>query len=196
MKSRLMIAAMTLLTGHPAVAGTLSLTFSGGGSGSVNSDPPGLSCTSGGPVCTAPFADGTGVTLLATPDWKSLDGVFGGACSGTGSCTVTVTGETSVSLSFSPNLQAALIITHPEIEPKFATLSDAYAYAVTHGKDNFPLNARVHTFFEDLILTSPVSFTLAGGKDDGWYTRIGETTLAGTLEIGNGSISIDTLVIR
>lgn len=44
---------------------TLTLDFSGNGSGSVTSSPPGLSCSSSATTCNAQFASGTTVTLTA-----------------------------------------------------------------------------------------------------------------------------------
>jgi len=180
-----------------AVADVLTVTMAGTGSGSVNSVPAGIACVSGSSVdCSASFTNLSGVTLTATADWKSLDGVFSGACSGIGSCSFNINGDTGVTARFDPNLQAALIITLPEIEPKFSSLNDAYAYAFANGKDNFSLNAHVYTFSENLILNHPINFTLAGGMNAGYFTNAGFTTLAGYLEVQYGSIEIDSLIIQ
>lgn len=181
---------------YVAVADTLTVTIAGLGTGAVNSDPAGIACTSSTSPCSATFANMSGITLTATPDWKSLDGVFSAGCSGTGSCSFTIDGDTGVTTTFAPDYQAALIITLPEIEPKFSSLNDAYTYADNNNKNNFSLNAREHTFFENLILSQPISFTLAGGKNSGYYTRVGFTTLDGYLDVQNGSIAIDSLIIQ
>jgi len=186
---------------HPfsgiAVADVLTVTTAGIGSGSVNSTPAGISCVSGSSAnCSASFATLSAITLTATPDWKSLDGVFSLGCSGTGSCSFNINGDTGVTVTFNPNLQAALIITHPDLEPKFSSLSDAYGYAVANGKSNFNLAAQENTFSEDMILSQPISFTLAGGKNSGYYTNVGFTTLDGYLDIQAGSIVIDSLIIQ
>jgi hypothetical protein len=67
--------------------------------GRVTSSPGGIDC---GPTCTANFAPGTQVTLIAAPakGW-GLAG-WGGACNGIGGCTLTLNASTSVSASFSP----------------------------------------------------------------------------------------------
>ena len=180
-----------------ARADVLTVTMAGTGSGSVNSVPAGIACVSGNSAnCSASFTSLSGITLTATPDWKSLDGVFSVGCSGTGSCSFTIDGETGVTATFNPDYQAALIITLPQVEPKFSSLNDAYAYAYTHGKNNFNLNARVHTFVENLILNQQINFTLAGGKNPEYYTNVGFTTLAGYLEVQNGSVEIDSLIIQ
>lgn len=76
---------------------TLSVTTSGAGSGSVTSSPAGVDC---GSTCSAPFDLGTVVTLTATPASGSSFTGWGGACSGTGECTVTMSQARSVSAGF------------------------------------------------------------------------------------------------
>lgn len=194
--SALFVCSYQYLAGV-AVADMLTLTTFGTGAGTVKSTPAGIDCVSGSSAnCSAAFANMSGITLTATPDWKSLAGIFSGGCSGVGSCFFNIDGSTSVTATFNPNNQAALIITHPEIEPKFATLGDAYSYASTNGNNDFTLAAREYTFYENLILTQPLFFTLAGGKDSGYYTHVGFTTLNGYLEVQAGSIDIDSLIIQ
>jgi hypothetical protein len=82
---------------------TLTVTKGGLGLGTVGSSPAGINC---GTLCSsqsASFTYGTVVTLSATPALSPLsafDGWSGGACSGTGPCTITITGNTSVTASF------------------------------------------------------------------------------------------------
>jgi hypothetical protein len=68
------------------------------GSGTVTSSPSGINC---GSVCTANFASGTPVTLTATPGGGATFSGWSGACSGTGSCVVTVNSSASVTAMFS-----------------------------------------------------------------------------------------------
>jgi hypothetical protein len=65
----------------------------------VTSSPAGIDC---GAVCSASFNSGTPVSLTAAPvsGW-SFQG-WGGACSGTGTCSLTMNADQSVSASFSP----------------------------------------------------------------------------------------------
>ena len=67
--------------------GNAGLTVSVTGSGTVTSNPAGISCPS---TCSHIFTGGSQVTLTATPasGW-TLSG-WGGACSGSGGCTVTM----------------------------------------------------------------------------------------------------------
>src|SRR5437867_3949488 len=77
---------------------TLSVTLEGLGGGTVTSSPAGINC---GTACATTYDSGTVVTLTARPDSLSTFGGWrGGGCSGTGPCTVTLTGNTTVSADF------------------------------------------------------------------------------------------------
>ena len=79
---------------------TLSVARSGGGSGSVSSNPTGISC---GATCSDDLEAGTTVTLLATPAAGSVfSGWSGGGCTGTGACHLTLNADTVVTASFDP----------------------------------------------------------------------------------------------
>ncbi len=75
----------------------LSVTKLGAGSGTVTSSPLGISC---GATCAASFSYGTVVTLAAPASFGSVFAGWGGACSGTGSCQVTMDAAKSVTASF------------------------------------------------------------------------------------------------
>lgn len=76
---------------------TLAVSKSGSGSGTVTSSPAGIDC---GPTCSAAFGDGTSVSLTANPAAGSTFTGWGGDCSGSGSCQLTMSGDHSVSASF------------------------------------------------------------------------------------------------
>ena len=76
---------------------TLTVTRAGNGSGAVTSSPTGVSC---GAVCSNQFSYGATVTLSAAPTSGSTFSGWSGACSGTGSCTVSMTADRSVTASF------------------------------------------------------------------------------------------------
>ncbi len=66
-------------------------------SGVVTSTPGGIDC---GITCSASFPRGSTVTLTATPDSTSSFEGWRGACSGTGTCTVTMDANRTVSATF------------------------------------------------------------------------------------------------
>jgi hypothetical protein len=67
--------------------------------GTVTSSPSGINC---GATCSASYASGTIVTLTATPafSFAAFTG-WSGACSGAGSCTVTMNAAATVTATFS-----------------------------------------------------------------------------------------------
>jgi hypothetical protein len=83
----------------PASVFGLAVSRSGAGSGTVTSSPPGIDC---GTACAANFGSGATVTLTATPAPGSVFSAWGGDCSGTGACNLTMTGARTVTATFSP----------------------------------------------------------------------------------------------
>ena len=81
---------------------TLTVGRAGTGSGSIASKPTGVAC---GSICSQDFADSTPVTLAATPAVGSFFSGWSGACSGTGSCALTMSADRSVTATFIPGKQ-------------------------------------------------------------------------------------------
>ena len=76
----------------------LAVTKAGAGSGSVTSSPAGINC---GSTCGASFPDGTPIILTAiASSGSSFAGWCGGGCSGTGTCPLTLTNDTTVTATF------------------------------------------------------------------------------------------------
>jgi Tol biopolymer transport system component len=84
-------------SGTPTTLEPLSISFAGAGGGRVVSDPPGADCTTD---CEVGFSDGTAVTLSADPDPGSVFEGWSGACTGTGTCTVTMDRARAVTATF------------------------------------------------------------------------------------------------
>jgi len=79
---------------------TLTVTRGGNGSGSVSSDLGGISCPSD---CSASFNPGRTITLTAAASSDSRFTGWGGACSGMGSCAVTIGEDATVVATFTRN---------------------------------------------------------------------------------------------
>jgi hypothetical protein len=75
----------------------LEVSRTGSGSGQVTSSPAGIIC---GGDCSETYDYGTVVTLTAVADTGSTFAGWGGACSGMGSCVVTMDGAKSVTATF------------------------------------------------------------------------------------------------
>jgi ABC-type phosphate transport system substrate-binding protein len=93
--------ARTLTVGTVVTKQKLTATKEGTGSGTIASSPAGIDC---GATCAAEFITGEEVTLTATPAEGSTFAGWSGACSGTGSCTVTMSAAREVGAKF--NLQS------------------------------------------------------------------------------------------
>ena len=76
---------------------TLTVNKAGTGSGTVTSSPAGINC---GSTCSASYASGTSVTLTPSAASGSTFGGWSGACSGTGSCTVNMNTNQTVTATF------------------------------------------------------------------------------------------------
>ena len=86
----------------PVLPGYQPLTVAVTGNGSVASTDGFINCPS---VCTHSYPPDAQVTLNATPGQGSTFVGWSGACSGTGSCTVTMSQAQTVNAIFSPPLQ-------------------------------------------------------------------------------------------
>jgi hypothetical protein len=77
---------------------SFALSVSIAGSGTVSTSPAGFNCSS--PTCSANFTAGTVVSLTQTSGAGFSFAGWSGACSGVGTCTVTMNAAQSVSASF------------------------------------------------------------------------------------------------
>lgn len=93
----------------PTSTFTLTIATAGTGSGTVTSSPIGISC---GATCSS-YASGTSVTLAAMPSSGSTFAGWSGACSGTGSCVVTMDADKTVTATFSTSTALQEIFTGP-----------------------------------------------------------------------------------
>jgi phospholipase C len=87
----------------------LTVQSAGAGTGTVTSNPAGISCPT---TCTASFATGTPVVLTATAATGSTFGGWSGACTGTGTCSLTLTANTSVTATFNLSSGNITVLNH------------------------------------------------------------------------------------
>ncbi|HEV7608027.1 MAG TPA: GDSL-type esterase/lipase family protein [Steroidobacteraceae bacterium] len=105
-QARSVTAAFNLIT---PTTFSLAVTRAGTGTGTVTSNPAGINC---GTSCTANYNTGTAVTLTATASTGSLFGGWSGACTGTGTCTVSMTQSRNVTGTFQTQAnEVALTVT-------------------------------------------------------------------------------------
>lgn len=102
--------------------GSFNLNVNIIGTGTVTSSPAGINCTS---TCLGGFAAGTAVTLTATPN----SGQFTGDCTGTGSCSITLNADASVTATFgSPDFSLQCLTSSQTVVPSG---SASYSLSIT-----------------------------------------------------------------
>jgi hypothetical protein len=113
-------ACIVTMTEARAVSATFALiqrslvvTMGGEGTGTVTSSPAGIECTmTAGQTtgtCSAQFAHGTSVTLSASPGTIMTFAGWGGDCTGTGTCTVTMDRSRAVTATIVPPMHSLTI---------------------------------------------------------------------------------------
>lgn len=83
-----------------------SLAVSKVGQGTVISSPSGINC---GSTCSTTFNHGTSVTLTATPTSNWAFSGWSGACTGSGTCTVSMTQARNVTATFTPIMRTLAV---------------------------------------------------------------------------------------
>ncbi|MCB1767041.1 MAG: DUF4214 domain-containing protein, partial [Candidatus Competibacteraceae bacterium] len=132
----------------------LTVTTTGTGTGTVSSNPAGINC---GSDCSQSYPEGASVTLTANPDSNSTFAGWSGACSGSGTCVVTMDAAKNVTATFALENSdpATTLITHYyvsilEREPEeegLAFWKDQIAEKQANGEDVKPVFRAMAAFF-------------------------------------------------
>jgi Fe-S cluster biogenesis protein NfuA len=131
----------------------LTVAKAGGGSGTVTSSPPGISC---GAACTAGFLAGRSVTLTAAPTPDSVFTGWSGACSGTGPCNVTMDADKAVTANFAP------------AETLTVTKTGAGAGSVTSSPPGIDCGATCAVGYTNGTVVTLTATPAAGSRFAGW----------------------------
>ncbi|MDO9309051.1 MAG: hypothetical protein Q7V04_08295, partial [Deltaproteobacteria bacterium] len=168
---------------------TLTVQIKGAGSGTVNSTPPGIACTTG--TCIAEFQNCTSVTLLPTPSIGSAFVDWSGVCAGAGNCAITMDIDKIAASTF--------VVANPLVKldgprPAYFTRM-VTAYAAAGVATPATLQAQEGDFSESLVFAQPTELTLTGGYDNTFTVSSGYSRLLGDLTIADGSLAVDRLII-
>jgi phospholipase C len=99
--------ATVTATFNVLVGDVLTVTTTGGGTGTVTSNPAGVNCTTGVTTgCSVTFPAGASIALTETPAAGSTFSSWSGGCTGTTTCSVTLNAASSVTASFAGSLQS------------------------------------------------------------------------------------------
>jgi len=166
---------------------TLSVTKLGPGDGTVTLDTGSLSWD--GALGTANYTGAPLITLTATPDSNStFEGWNGEGCTGTSTCSVTMGANRSISATFSLLPKAKILggLGYGSITGAYLASVAGDAILVLDGEHE-----------ESLNLNLPKDIKLLGGYDQTFNALSGNpTTLNGVMTIIDGSVIVDTLVLK
>src|SRR5262249_17874367 len=124
----------------------LTVIKTGAGIGTITSSPTGINC---GTACTATFNSGAQVVITAAAAAGSLSRGWGGCCSGTGTCTVTMNGNRSVTAAFAVSATPPTVSTGTIYLPQIADgggYSTTFTFLNTSGSS---VTGRLRFFNED-----------------------------------------------
>jgi hypothetical protein len=139
-----------LVTG-PAFFATV--TKAGSGTGTVTG--PGINC---GAICTHPYTVGDVITLSATPSPGATFSGWSGACTGTGSCVVTMSAARAMTATFAGGAAYALLVSTAPTRTPTAELNGYVAaplgsiYVFTRPVTGV---TQVRFFLDDPTMTGP-----------------------------------------
>ena len=169
---------------------TLTVNWTGNGNGEVDSTPTGINCLCS-PAASAPFPKGSKVTLTATAQSGSTFAGWGGACSGTGSCTVTMNGDQTVSANFvAPTFSLSGSLPTPNILPPGQTATSTITLASVNGFNsavNFTCAVQPTPALAPTCSMNPASATPAANGRVNSTLKIGTTPSSRSATRGTSS---------
>lgn len=138
-----------LSTPPPALA--ITVTVAGAGMGTVTSSPAGISCPS---TCSANFPPNTQVTLSESPGGNNTFAGWGGACTGTTTCTVALSAASSVIATFAGPIGSLQDLNHIII---FAQENRSFDHYFGAMREYWAQNSIPDQQFDGLPQFNPVS---------------------------------------
>ncbi|HBA72251.1 MAG: hypothetical protein A2X82_02325 [Geobacteraceae bacterium GWC2_55_20] len=167
---------------------TLTLLLDGTGSGTVTINPTGYSTNTS---TTAQFPSGTTLQLHPVPSEYSLfSGWSGSVCSGTGDCSFSLVGDTTVSATFSKDSEHQVrLIRDPAVY--FSSLTAALNAALPDDT----IQAWAIEFSNSLAINKSV--VIKGGYSTDYSSNSsGYSVVKGTVTIVDGKLTIENIQIR
>ena len=167
----------------------VGILFSGTGSGSVTSTPPGVACNS---ECYFILPPGTLLTLMPTASEYSLFGGWSnGLCAGLGGCQFPLQTDTVVTATFARDTSHQVSI-DGTIPVYYSSIQDAYNDAPSESI----IRLWAIDYNESVTFDRPVSVTVQGGFSGDYTSITGSSVLNGTLTIIDGTVAADGLAIK
>ena len=168
---------------------TYTLTVGVSGNGTVTSSPGGINC---GSMCSASFNSGTQVSLNQTPGSGYSFGGWSGACSGTGSCLVTMSATEGVTATFTSSGgsgSSTVLYVNPEVGadagacPQTAPCQ-TLNYALAQAPGGGTIDIEAGGVFGPIYITQPITIN---GPDDGSASIVWSSTKPGCVAAAAGT---------
>jgi len=189
-------ACNVLVDGNIAVGATfesvstISITMAGTGSGTVNSSPAGILCTSGSSInCFASFSPASQVDLYASASGNALFSGWSGACTNTsGNCTLTMDSAKTVTATFTaaPKVKVGA--------KEFSSIQAANNDAAT--LNNAVIKLLEGTLTENVIFDRSISINLGGGYNAAYESVSTETIIRGKMQLRAGTVRVKNVTVR
>ena len=157
-------------TASTATLYTVAVTKAGTGTGAVASSPSGVDC---GSTCRAAVASGTTISLSATPASGSTFLGWSGACTGTGSCTLVVEADQSLTATFALSASSTYTLS--------LTTSGTGSGTVTSSPNGIACNSSCSSGFTAGATVTLTAAASTGSTFLGWS---GACTGTGTCTVG------------
>ncbi len=165
----------------------LDMVVNGTGKGTISSPPFGIACNSS---CYGYYESGSEINLKVDPYYSYFTG-WSGACTGTGDCLLKLQANTSVTATFTNDLDHVARINY-QTPLYFPSLQAAYTTALTGNT----IQVWGMELSESCLFNRNLSVFLKGGYDDSYLSSGGVTTIHGNITITNGTVRVDKLVVK
>ncbi len=156
----------TGLTSPPPSAPTLTVKFKGGGRGRVEGGVGAISCPG---ACSHAFADGTRVTLTATPaSGSTFAGWSVGGCGESRTCQLTIRADMTLSARFEPPTSARLRIGKAQVQTVRSGVRVDARGTIAHGAHGaISVKIRIHRHGRWVSVSRRAQIV-----DGNWRTRL------------------------
>jgi hypothetical protein len=155
-----MTATRNVSANFTASSATRSVSVTKTGSGTVTSNPSGISCGASCSAATASFPSTSSLAFTAAPDSGNTFSGWSGACTGTGNCTIAAgTGSVSLGATFTPTGGSITVLQN--------------GVAVT-GLSGVTGSSALYSIDVPVGATNLVISTSGGTGDVDLYTRVGQ----------------------
>ena len=169
----------------------LSVSLPESGAGNVSSSPAGIACVSGSTAgCSADYTIYSQIKLTSVHGSGSIFTGWGGACSGTDTCTVSMDSNKSVTADFSATTNVSVKVG----DRNYSTLQAAYTDDAT--RDNAMIKLLEGGLAGEFVANRNIMVTLQGGYNALFDTVNSDTVIQSPVLISAGTVNIRDIKVH